>query len=252
MKFIYSLLFFIPTYIYAQIGIGTSTPDKSAILDISSSNKGVLFPRLTKTQKDAINSPVEGLIVFCTDCCVDESSLYYYNGTEWIPMNTDCIPLPPIVETDFTLVAGTDPNHLTSSEMPYLFDGDTLAPAGVNNMNLHTFHPSNPNPNSIELVSVDTFPAGTKIAVYWYNSITESDHLELGFSIDGGVSYSDSIKSPISALSGVTYVFTVFSPVPFTTIRLRATLPVSSGEMIEPYLNEILVNDGLTTITFEE
>lgn len=251
MRLIYSILFCIPTLIFAQVGIGTISPDESSIIDISSTNHGILFPRLTQSETEAIVDPAEGLIVFCTDCCV-LPTIYYHNGDSWGSLSTcDTTSLPPITETDVTLVAGTDPNHLTSNEMPYLFDGDINPPAGINNMRLHTFHPNNPNPNTIELVSMDTFPIGTKIAVYWYNSTTESDHLELSFSLDGGLTYIDSVKSPISALTGVTYVFTVFTSTTFNTIRLRATLPVSSGEMLEPYLNEILVNDGATEVTFQ-
>lgn len=253
MKLIYSiLLILIPSFIYAQIGIGTSLPNQSSALDVSSKDKGVLLPRLTLTQTEAIVDPATGLIVFCTDCC-EQPTMCYYDGADWIAVAT-CdtgLVLPPITETDFELVAGTDPNHFTSATMPYLFDGDTTAPTGISNLRLHTFHPSNPNPNTIELVSVDTFPVGTKISVYWYNNSTEQDHLELSFSLDGGLNYPDSISSSISALSGVIYNFTVFSPGEFNAIRLRATLPPASGEMAEPYLNEILINDGLTDVTFQ-
>lgn len=50
----------------AQIGIGTTTPNASAILDITSTSKGLLLPRLTTAQRDAIASPVSGLMVFNT------------------------------------------------------------------------------------------------------------------------------------------------------------------------------------------
>jgi len=48
------------------VGIGTNTPNASSILDITSTTKGVLFPRMTTTQKNAISSPVAGLVVFDT------------------------------------------------------------------------------------------------------------------------------------------------------------------------------------------
>ena len=46
---------------FAQIGIGTKTPAPSAALEVTSStnNKGILIPRITATQKDAIASPAQ-------------------------------------------------------------------------------------------------------------------------------------------------------------------------------------------------
>ncbi len=67
--------------IYAQKGIGTNNPDKSAVLELKSSNKGFLLPRLTAIQRDAIISPAEGLMVYCTDCV--PKGLYIYTDTEW-------------------------------------------------------------------------------------------------------------------------------------------------------------------------
>jgi hypothetical protein len=53
-----------------NVGIGTSTPDPSATLDVTSTNSGVLVPRLTTAQRLAIASPAQGLLVYDTnlDC----------------------------------------------------------------------------------------------------------------------------------------------------------------------------------------
>ena len=66
----------------AQIGIGTKTPAPSAALEVSSlaNNKGILIPRLTATQKDAIVSPAEGLLVYQTTTPI---GFYYYSNTVW-------------------------------------------------------------------------------------------------------------------------------------------------------------------------
>ena len=52
---------------HAQIGINTTTPNVSAVLDVSADNKGILFPRMTTLQKNAILAPVDGLMVYDTD-----------------------------------------------------------------------------------------------------------------------------------------------------------------------------------------
>lgn len=66
----------------AQVGIGTSSPNTSAILDISSTDKGFLPPRLTAFQRNTISDPAEGLTVFCTNCCTN-GIISFYNGTTW-------------------------------------------------------------------------------------------------------------------------------------------------------------------------
>lgn len=62
-----------------SIGLGTITPSASALLDISSTTKGFLAPRMTTAQRDAIIIPTAGLLVYNTT-----TSLYnYYNGAIW-------------------------------------------------------------------------------------------------------------------------------------------------------------------------
>ncbi|MFB3390022.1 hypothetical protein [Flavobacterium sp. LAR06] len=67
---------------YSQVGIGTTTPHASAILDISSTNKGLLIPRLTTAQRNAIASPAAGLLVYNTTTHCEE----FYAGAGWISM----------------------------------------------------------------------------------------------------------------------------------------------------------------------
>ncbi len=66
---------------YSQIGIGTTTPDGSSVLDVSSTNKGVLFPRLTSIQRDAIVNPAKGLTVYN----IDEDCLQVNTGSTSSP-----------------------------------------------------------------------------------------------------------------------------------------------------------------------
>ncbi len=67
--------------IQGAVGIGTATPDTtSAILDISSTTKGILLPRLTTAQRQAIHNPAEGLLVYDKDI----NSVYVFNGVRWV------------------------------------------------------------------------------------------------------------------------------------------------------------------------
>jgi len=62
-----------------NIGIGTVSPNASSLLDVSSTTKGVLLPRMTTTQVNAISSPANGLTVYNTTL----NTLCFYNGTSW-------------------------------------------------------------------------------------------------------------------------------------------------------------------------
>lgn len=82
-KIVYPLLILciISTSSYAQVGIGTTNPDNSSILDIQATDKGVLIPRLTTAEINAITNPANGLLVYNTD--IDE--FQFNNGTTAIP-----------------------------------------------------------------------------------------------------------------------------------------------------------------------
>jgi hypothetical protein len=62
-----------------NIGIGTISPNATSILDITSTTKGFLPPRMTTTQKNVISSPATGLTVYDTD----NNRLEVYNGSTW-------------------------------------------------------------------------------------------------------------------------------------------------------------------------
>lgn len=66
-------------------GIGTTTPASSSLLEVKSTTKGLLIPRMTKTQRDAIASPVEGLMIYQTN---STPGFYYYSGSAWTAIST--------------------------------------------------------------------------------------------------------------------------------------------------------------------
>lgn len=81
------ILFFLVDESFSQsLAVNTdgSIANTSAILDVKSTQKGILIPRMSKTEKNAISSPANGLLVFQET--PDSVGLYYYNGTSWIWM----------------------------------------------------------------------------------------------------------------------------------------------------------------------
>ena len=63
-----------------KLVINTNTPDASSALEIESTTGGILIPRMTETQRDAIVSPASGLMIYQTD---QDFGFYFYNGTQW-------------------------------------------------------------------------------------------------------------------------------------------------------------------------
>ena len=90
MNFKSILFFFIIIFLsevsIAQIAINDdgANPDASSILDIKSTDKGMLIPRMTTAQKMAISSPATGLLVFDNET----NSFWFYDGSAWTKQAT--------------------------------------------------------------------------------------------------------------------------------------------------------------------
>lgn len=81
----------ISTRSYAQslsINTTAAAADTSAILDVNSTTKGLLVPRMTAVQKNAIAGPATGLLIYQTD---NSPGFYYYNGTSWLLLITAAV-----------------------------------------------------------------------------------------------------------------------------------------------------------------
>ena len=89
---------------YAQVGIGTTNPNTSAALDITSTTKGLLIPRMLAAARTAIDTPATGLMVFQTD---GAAGFYYYNGSSWV-----------------AITAGLDGTNVARQDATNIFNGD--------------------------------------------------------------------------------------------------------------------------------
>lgn len=81
-------VFLVINIINAQqnVGIGTTNPHASALLELSANDKGLLIPRVTLTalnNSSPVTSPAPGLLVFNTTTSTLPSGFYYWNGTQW-------------------------------------------------------------------------------------------------------------------------------------------------------------------------
>lgn len=97
------IFFLISIKAFAQTGIGTSTPNASAKLDVFSTNKGFLPPRVTltsATDATTIASPAEGLLVYNLGSVGLQAGYYYWNGANWATIATAALSGNAVVASD--------------------------------------------------------------------------------------------------------------------------------------------------------
>ncbi len=137
---IYVVLFmFLMQYSMAQVGINTTTPDPSSMLDVSSTTKGMLTPRMTTAQKSLIASPANGLLVYDTDY---KEFSYYDAVAGWINIKQGRTNFKRIKSTDVLanvlaaeLLAGGGTKYVMSANTLYEINGTVLfnLPIEMNN-----------------------------------------------------------------------------------------------------------------------
>ena len=133
-------VFFLTENTSAQVGINTTTPSASSALDITSTTKGLLTPRMTTAQKLAITSPANGLLVYDTD--LKAYSYYDLPVTTWINIAQGRSKFKRIKSTDVLstvlateLAAGGGSKYLLDSQTLYEINGTVLVnfPIELNN-----------------------------------------------------------------------------------------------------------------------
>ena len=96
LKFLLTTIVMISSYVLtAQVAITTdgSSADASAMLEVKSTSKGLLPPRMSTTQRDDISSPSTGLIIYN----LSTNSLEFYIGTKWVSIGENGISAPNLV-----------------------------------------------------------------------------------------------------------------------------------------------------------
>jgi hypothetical protein len=107
--------------ITAQVSLGSTAPDSSSLLDLYSTSKGLLIPRMTKAQRDSIPSPAKGLMIFNTD----NNSVEINRGTPVIKIWT--LLLNDVPNSSYNSVFETE-TITTVSPTDVVATGMTLTP----------------------------------------------------------------------------------------------------------------------------
>jgi hypothetical protein len=161
-----------------SVGINNSTPDASSILDVKSTTKGFLPPRMTTVQRNAIVSPAQGLVIFN----ISSKCFEVWSGASWISMcEGACVPAPTQANAGVDINSALL-NYTLQGNTPTIGTGLWTIQSGVGGVIANS---SNPN-------SLFTGVFGTTYTLQWTisNSCgTTSDQVVLSFGCASG--YSD-------------------------------------------------------------
>ncbi|MHC1776312.1 MAG: DUF1566 domain-containing protein [Lentimicrobium sp.] len=124
-------LMLLTTTLKAQVAINNdgSNPDNSAMLDVSSTSRGFLPPRMTYLDRFLINNPVAGLIIWCNDCGPN-GELQVFNGIAWTNMTGGAATAGQLIGLSYLggiiawVLAPGDPGYIAGE-----FHGLIAAPA---------------------------------------------------------------------------------------------------------------------------
>ena len=122
------------TLLNGQVGLGTPTPNTSALLDLTSTAKGFLPPRMTAVQRAAIGTPATGLLVYQTD---GSAGYYSYGGAAWSgPLSTASGTVTAVTATSPLVSSGGSAPNLTLGTVPVASGGTGATSASTALSNL--------------------------------------------------------------------------------------------------------------------
>ncbi|MFV0531943.1 MAG: hypothetical protein ACK5MD_10970 [Flavobacteriales bacterium] len=111
-KIFFCIIHLLCIHTTAQVGIGTSNPNPKSLLDIQSKQTGLLVPRMTTTERNALtlNTMHEGMMVYDTEV----KDFFYVKNSLWETINTDVVPSFYIHTAFFNRKVAEDNNSGTS------------------------------------------------------------------------------------------------------------------------------------------
>jgi len=181
------MLFLATQGLNAQVGINTTTPAASSVLDVTSTTQGMLTPRMTTAQKLAITSPANGLLVYDTN--LKEFSYYDLPALTWVSLKQGRTNFKRIKSTDnlatvlaSELAAGGGTKYLLDSSTYYEINGQVVLNYSIE---LNNAYLSGLDTNDDKLVktSGDIFTGSTGGTVKLLTLVASTGNV---FNINGG------------------------------------------------------------------
>lgn len=197
--FVFAVFVLCSISLRSQVGIGTNSPNASAKLDVSSTTKGFLPPRMTLEQRLAITSPAQGLMIYCTNCGTNGEP-EYYNGTTWLNMAGNATAkATPVVSVSIGIYtysgASQGPNVATNTGTgsAYTFSYVGIGPT--------TYGPSSTRPTNAGLYTVSV-------------TVSASPDGNYAAASSGAVPFTIGMATPTVTPTIGTYNYNLASPVP--------------------------------------
>lgn len=223
-QFVLILALLFSLNVISQTGIGTTTPDASAKLDVYATNKGFLPPRVnltSYTDTTTIPNPAEGLLVYCTGTGNLASGYYFWNGNAWATIATaggsgsfaasflrgsrtatQSLAVDGIVSfSTVNNTAGQDISLNTTNGKITLVPGNTYR----------------------LIAAIPNFSGGQRPAFMWYNETTSS-YIGSAFS-----TYNPGDNASLAASGGIAQV--IITPSVTTVLSFRMLSSLSSGSV---------------------
>ena len=223
-----------------NVGINTATPNSTALLELASANSGVLIPRLTTSQRNAISNPATGLMIYNTS----SNCFNFYNGSLWYEWCGTCIPpSAPVVGNNGPVCVNTTLN-LTASNI----NGATYSWTGPNGF---TSNLQNPIINNVSLNDSGTYSVTATLSGCTTLSSSTKVSVNSPSSNFTFTPFNPQTNQPVTFvpdLMGVTYAWTFNSGIPASS---NAMSPVVnwSATMADTVALTVTDGNGCTTTT---
>lgn len=198
-----------------KISATTGSPDNSSMLEVESSSKGFLPPRMTTSQRDAILNPAQGLVIFNTTT----NCLNMYAGSSWRQSCFDCTFTAPALASNSPLCAGGTLNLSASSiaGATYSWTG----PAGF------TSSLQNPTISSVTAAHTGTYTLTTTVNGCSLTSsllVTVNAAPNAAFAYAPTSSFVNGTTTFTPAVSGLSYSWTIPNANPSATSATAPTI----------------------------
>jgi hypothetical protein len=147
-KLLFSAALLVSAFSFAQVGVGTTTPDASAQLDVTSTSKGLLPPRMTMVQMNNIATPANGLIVYCSDCAT--VGIHTYISPSWSAIYSGSINMSSLVSEANEMVTEINiENEITAGAGSSIFTDGAPGARDNNEKRLKYTNLTGTSPNKI-------------------------------------------------------------------------------------------------------
>lgn len=182
MRIIILLAILLNTNMFSQVGINTSNPEPSSILDINSTDKGILIPRVEITDlydsSSPILNPAHGLMVFNThNLPGQEEGFYYWNGSRWAKVGSQNLiysktskkfsaPIQ-ISQNGYDIISGMELDFIAHNNSVLLIFSSSGRSSGTKTIGEVYFRVLNTKINDVDIIPIILGGTSTKISGFY-------------------------------------------------------------------------------------